>query len=437
MKVLRLIFFFSLAGPAFSPLKAQSHMVDSIFSRSLVQATDTGKINELLKASMYAKMEGSFLRAIELAQRSLRLSDSIHWVKGSGTSHLYEGTAFQAQGDYTNGLSHLLKALHIFESIGDKKMTALTRLNIGLVYYSALQYDKAEQMIRAAMLSFTALADKNYIASCYSSLGDVYEKLGKYYDALANYRMALQLKQDVGQAFGIGNNQCKIGNILDDIGDHKQALEYFQRSLEYSVKHDLGWLVMVNKANIGNNYRLQKKYRESEQWLLAALRSVDSAAYLDGEKEVCANLSDIYASTNRYRQSLEYYKRSIAARDSLTNEENTKKTIQAQMQYEFDKKESEARAEQEKKDALAAADARKQKIILWSVMGGLLLVIAFAVFIYRSFLEKQKVNVEIGRQKHVIEEKQKEILDSIHYAKRIQRSLLPRENYIQRKLEKT
>lgn len=43
---------------------------------------------------------------------------------------------------------------------------------------------------------------------------------------------------------------------------------------------------------------------------------------------------------------------------------------------------------------------------------------------------------KISAQKRVIEEKQKEILDSIHYAKRIQRSLLPSESYLERKINR-
>ncbi len=75
-------------------------------------------------------------------------------------------------------------------------------------------------------------------------------------------------------------------------------------------------------------------------------------------------------------------------------------------------------------------------MIIWSVCGILLLVLAFALFAYRSYLQKQKANIEITKQKHVIEEKQKEILDSIYYARRIQRSLLPNEKYIARQFNR-
>lgn len=42
---------------------------------------------------------------------------------------------------------------------------------------------------------------------------------------------------------------------------------------------------------------------------------------------------------------------------------------------------------------------------------------------------------ELAEEKHLVEEKQKEILDSIRYAKRIQNALLPQEKYINRKIK--
>jgi hypothetical protein len=50
----------------------------------------------------------------------------------------------------------------------------------------------------------------------------------------------------------------------------------------------------------------------------------------------------------------------------------------------------------------------------------------------KSIIEKQKVIVE--KQKNLVDEKQKEILDSIHYAKRIQQALITNEKYIERSL---
>lgn len=57
-----------------------------------------------------------------------------------------------------------------------------------------------------------------------------------------------------------------------------------------------------------------------------------------------------------------------------------------------------------------------------------------ALVVYRSLSITKKQKEVIKQQKVMVEEKQKEILDSIHYARRIQMALLTSEKYIERKL---
>ena len=102
----------------------------------------------------------------------------------------------------------------------------------------------------------------------------------------------------------------------------------------------------------------------------------------------------------------------------------------------FIKKAETQKAEQDKQKAVAEADKKKQQVILYSVIGGLLVVLLFAGFIFRALRITQKQKKVIEKQKKLVEEKQKEILDSIHYAKRIQTALLPTEKYITKSLKR-
>jgi hypothetical protein len=106
------------------------------------------------------------------------------------------------------------------------------------------------------------------------------------------------------------------------------------------------------------------------------------------------------------------------------------------MNYEFEKKEAIAKAEQDKKDAIAASEKKRQTLFLifiaaLAVGAG---IIAFVIF--RSLKVTKAQKLEIQEQKALVEEKQKEILDSIHYARRIQSALITSERYIERNLSK-
>lgn len=73
-----------------------------------------------------------------------------------------------------------------------------------------------------------------------------------------------------------------------------------------------------------------------------------------------------------------------------------------------------------------------QKSIIWLSLVFLIVVSALGILAYRSYRLKNKANIVISSQKeeieiqhHILEDKNKEITDSINYAKRIQDAILP------------
>lgn len=142
-------------------------------------------------------------------------------------------------------------------------------------------------------------------------------------------------------------------------------------------------------------------------------------------------------------KALYFYRKFIAVRDTIFSEESKKELVRKQMNFDFEKKGAATKAEQDKKDVIAAEEKQKQKIIIVSVSLGLILVLILALVILRSLRQNQKKNKIITEQKELVEhqkelveEKQKEIIDSIFYARRIQRALITPEKYIDKALNK-
>lgn len=67
----------------------------------------------------------------------------------------------------------------------------------------------------------------------------------------------------------------------------------------------------------------------------------------------------------------------------------------------------------------------------------ILIPIVLSIYtVWTSTLTIEDAKRTIVEQKQIIDEKNKDIIDSIHYARRIQNSLLPTEKYLQRNLER-
>jgi hypothetical protein len=161
-------------------------------------------------------------------------------------------------------------------------------------------------------------------------------------------------------------------------------------------------------------------------------------------------LTLIYTNQNKFKQALEMYELEIQMRDSINNTETKKASIKKQFQYHYEKKaaaDSVKNTEEQKvKNAqLTAQQAqlKQEKTQRLALYGGLVLVIAFLGFVFNRFRVTQKQKVIIEQQKVLVdeaftylEEKNKEVMDSIHYAKRIQTALMPNEKYIEKTLNR-
>lgn len=116
----------------------------------------------------------------------------------------------------------------------------------------------------------------------------------------------------------------------------------------------------------------------------------------------------------------------------------------ASVQEKFQSELAEQKHLQDKKDAINAEEVEKQTVIRNSFIVGFILILFFAVFIFRAYRNKQKTNLiitqqkeEVEKSKHIIEvqkkevdERQKEIIESITYAKRLQEAILPPQAFI-------
>ena len=132
----------------------------------------------------------------------------------------------------------------------------------------------------------------------------------------------------------------------------------------------------------------------------------------------------------------------IKLRDKLNDVEVHKSAQREKFQSEYEKKQLKDNEEQAKRDVITNGELQKQKLLRNSFVAGFTLMLLLAGVIFRNFKRKQKDNrlislqkLEVEKQKHVVEEKQQEILDSIEYALRIQTAILPPTRLVKQYLE--
>jgi serine phosphatase RsbU (regulator of sigma subunit) len=136
-----------------------------------------------------------------------------------------------------------------------------------------------------------------------------------------------------------------------------------------------------------------------------------------------------------YKSAFYHYQLYLDANSKLKSEDFKKVSQNEKFKSDLEKQKLEQKAIQEKRDAKAREDQARQQWIIYSIIAILVLIVAFSFVLFRRYKQINKQNHIIEWQKKLVEEKHKEITDSINYSERIQRSFLASTNLLDKNLK--
>ncbi len=379
-------------------------------------------------------------------EKALQLRIEIKDKKATAISLSNLGVLYDNQGDYPMAQKYHFQALEYREAIKDLKGIAASCGNIGEVFRKQDENEKAIEYFNRSLIAAQEAAKSEpketgnlqVMGNAYNNLALVYESKNEFDKSLKNHKLALSIRTANGDKKGIAASYNNIGLIFKNQGQLDTALAYFNKSMD--IKQSIGDKkgIAASYLNIAGIFVKQNKYPIAENNLIESLRLANEVGVRALKLECLLSLSQLYAVTNRKGNAYDYYFQYISLRDSLNNEVNIKSQLREEMNYTYGKKhiadsiQSEAKL---KVDNIQheTAIARQKTFTIVGVIGFALMLIVALISI-KAYRQKQKANHIISEQKIIVEEKQREILDSIAYAKRIQYALLAQDEMLENNL---
>jgi len=444
--IIRIILWVTLCYPNRSI--AQNHYVDSLINYIHTAPEDTHKLSVLTVVIEAISEDAVWSKYNDklgpLAQKLMLSDDSGTKLKAQKHYSDYlnnKGYLSNNLGDITQALDYFHQSLKIQEAIGDNAGQSYSLNNIGYIYSTQKQYFKAlEYYIKSYTLQ-TELNDKHGQSQSLSNIGNVYDRTGSLKKALYYYFKGLNIRKSIKDKQGIGYSMQNIGTVYFNQKNYFSARYYLTKSLEIRKEINDPQGISYSLFSLGKVYLEENNIQLAQKYCLEALELAQEMGYPENIGAAAALLEEIYLKEEKYNKAHEMLKLSVKMRDSISNDETHKSIVKKQLQYEFEKREVISKAEQEKRELTYQANSKQQQIIIIASIAGLILCLLFGIFIYNRFKVTQKQNVIIQEQKKVVEEQkhiveihQKEVVDSINYAKRIQYALLAHEDLLNQHL---
>ena len=416
------------------------------------------------KGDIYRSTD-NYIKALETFSISLEFYKKSNDSKGIANIRNRMGAVYRLQGKYPSALEHYYEALKLHQSINNKSGISGTLNNIGIVYLYQKDYDKALEYYFKSLKIGEELNDETSIGISYINIGEAYKKKKDFNKAIDYYLKSLMISKKLKDIDAIGVNYNEIGSIYTEQNNLQQAKAFLDQALNAFT--ELGSKSRLAECHLylGQYF---SKVNNPEQAIIHFKTALNLSSET-GSKEFYSNamlrLSEVYEKIQNTQLSLKYFKKYISVRDSMFNEENTKQSIQAELLYQFERKQEILKFVQTKRDAVFFEKAKRQKVFrnfLIALLSLLLILIGFVLSAYRSkqkaneklaqqqdeILEKneelmqqqeeilaqrdeiERKNIILERSKQIIAAKNERIISSIEYAQTIQQAILPHEDQL-------
>ncbi|UKN02577.1 tetratricopeptide repeat protein [Paracrocinitomix mangrovi] len=385
--------------------------------------------------------KASFDTASIYYEKAITQFNEINDLKGLSEVYINYGGVFYDQGDFVKTIDYWERSLKIVESIKDSSAIAVNLNNIGEVYEHMRDYEKAEVYFRRTLEIDSLIGDKKGIAYANLNIGYLALRNNQLDAAESRFIISNQLFTELRMLRPMASSAAAMGDVYMAKGDAKGALKFYSESQKIWNSSADNWGITEIKVQLARAHYLDNRLDSAQYY---AEQGYQQAQKIKAKTLIVQStnlLADIYERQGRVKDAFHYLKLYTQFQDSIFNRDNKDEIARLGVRYEFEKKsylDSLKTAQNQKVQKLEHQQeiADKERTLQFGVIILIGMILLF-VFIFRAYrirtktakiIEEQKNKVE--EQNELLEEKNRDILDSIMYAERIQSTILPHINRI-------
>ncbi|MGQ3677058.1 tetratricopeptide repeat-containing sensor histidine kinase [Tenacibaculum discolor] len=314
--------------------------------------------------------------------------------------------------DYSSSEQNYLQSLQSGVLNNYLRLTAYQGL--GDVYLVQKNYNKAKVNYEKAL----EIAKKNLITpkitDLNSKLAEVFAAQGNTQKADGYFKNSLKLASEENKKRSLKEQQ-KVADFYNKSQRYDEEIQLRKESLkeaddivvEAESNESLVDSITSQKINykIGNAYMQKSEYEEAIPYLKKSIADADKNKDLIIQKDATKRLSEVYATVGDYTEALKTYQDYVELVDTLYS----RKEQEIQQVKRFSKRISDnqnriASLEKDKKLAdskislaykdqqLVQESNKRQKWIIYSLIGGFLLMILLVYFMFRTNKQQKLAN---------------------------------------------
>lgn len=346
---------------------------------------------------------------------------------------------YNSMGKTEFALDYYLRSLSVAEQNKDSLRISESYSSIGIFYTNNNNLDLSQQSHRASLNILLSMYGSDSVSFEHRFLANAYSNLGslmiRYYtnrikpityvdSALFYFNKGIYIARKIDDKLRLINLLINTSDACNIKGNYATAINLLMEASDEITKAPNTYYKVCVWINLGDAHRGLNNINVSLQYLQRAVDLARESKLNDLVSEAYHSLAKTYEKAGRYNEAYENYKSYSEIKDTILNFQSAEAISEMLTKYETTKKDAEILL-LTKDNELQQQEIGRQKSVRNIVLFGLLLIIGLSLLLLGRYRITKRLNNELDKTNSLIYNKNRLIMDSIDYAERIQRLILP------------
>lgn len=305
-------------------------------------------------------------------------------------------------GNYSRALGFYLKSLNIQEALHQDNGIAANVSNIANVYYRIGQFDKAIEYVSRGLAINKKTGNTAHIIACYTTYALIYNDKKMYDSSLYYLQQGLELANKLQDPFTQSILKGNMAEAYYKKGDINRAFELYTETLAMAEKLGDAEGKAIAQAGIGE-ILLKRGDTKGISMLSEALNAMRQLGVKEQVIAISDKLEQYYEAKGDYKNALLFDKIKDSYSDSMKTAKTQQEAEQMMFGYELQKKEDKIQL-LEKDNAIVQGQNQSQRILMFTLIGGLMLTIIIAYLFFRNVRNERTNSKLIEEQRQRLQE---------------------------------
>jgi len=331
-------------------------------------------------------------------------------------------------GRLNNAIENNLTAINFFKSRNDSLSLAKIYTSQGIIHTEFGNFVTAQSYLENAIAILKVVVDSTYLGITYRALAN--NSLRQSNNLMADKHLKKSETYLKNNPKELARTQTVAAELLINQQKPNSAIPLLQSILRTQNEINDRYGQLYPLLLLGKAYARIGNYSESKKYLLQCLKQSESLSIINISRLAYKELSQLEELHGNKTIGYQYLKKYISLTDSLFNyqiisEANRLENISALRQ-----KEKEIQYQRENL-LVSQANLNKSRMRQLFLVGFIAILVVLVIVSYLAYRNKQKANImlakqkeKIEKQKNMLEQRSRDITDSLNYARRIQKAIL-------------